>query len=107
MIRTNNIQIARTDVVLNANGGFIRATVKEAATIRASEAHASKREREARTAYFVRKVGADLVDGGRPSPGAPLLLTREEAQSLASDLNGSRKRNRMAGGRNRRSRRRA
>lgn len=104
---TNNVDFSapRTHVVLNANGGFIAATPYEAASIRASEAHASQRERLALTKRAVRIVGITLTDAARPSVGAPILLTHGEARNLATALNGSRKRNRMAGGRGRQRRR--
>jgi len=107
MNNSSNVDFSspRLHVVLNANGGFIAATVAEAATVRASEAHASQRERKALTKRAVRTVGVVLVDAARPSAGAPILLTHAEARSLATALNGSRKRNRMAGGRNSRRRR--
>jgi hypothetical protein len=97
----------REHLVLRTNGGFTAATVAEAATVRATEAHASARERKAITKRAIRTVGAPLVDAARPSAGAPLLLTEAEAKSLAFRLGRAQTRNRLGAGRGRRQRRRA
>ena len=97
----------RTHVVLAANGGFVAATLAEAKTVRAAEAHASRRERESLTKAAVRAFGAPVVDVARPTPGQPLLLTVGEAKALAFRLSRSQTRNRIANGNGQRRRRRA
>lgn len=101
-----DLQSKRQHVVLRTNGGFTAATLAEAKTVQASEAHASVRERKALTSTVLRRLGAPLVDVIRPAPGESILLTKPEALALAYRLSRSQTRNRIANG-NGRYRRRA